>query len=79
MQPPAISLNYSVKNIRKDVRQIILYEKSQFNTLSVGLAHPNYDQVNYQLITIEYCITPFHSDALYNMVLPLLHILHLLV
>ena len=32
----AIALNYSIKNIWNDVRQIILYEKSQLNSLVWG-------------------------------------------
>ena len=35
MRPAAIALNYSVKDIRNDVRQII-YEKSQLNRLVWG-------------------------------------------
>ena len=35
-RPADIALNYSVKNIRNDVRQIILYEKSRFNSLVWG-------------------------------------------
>ena len=37
--PAAIALNYSVKNIRNDVHQLIyiyIYEKSQFNSLVWG-------------------------------------------
>ena len=36
MQPAAIALNYSVKDIRHDVRQIIYHEKSQLNRLVWG-------------------------------------------
>ena len=41
MRPAAITLNYSIKNIQNDVRQIIiyiyiLYEKSQLNRLVWG-------------------------------------------
>ena len=39
MQPAVIALNYSIKNIRNDVCQIIyiyIYEKSQFNSLVSG-------------------------------------------
>ena len=41
IQPVAIALNYSVKNIWNDIRQIIIiyiyiYEKSQFNSLVWG-------------------------------------------
>ena len=40
MQPVAISLNYNVENIWNDVRQIIMiiiiYEKSQFDSLVWG-------------------------------------------
>ena len=40
MRPAAIALNYSVENIRNDVRQkiiiIIIYEKSQFDSLVWG-------------------------------------------
>ena len=39
MQPAVIALNYSIKNIRNDVCQIIyiyIYEKSQFNSLVWG-------------------------------------------
>ena len=38
MRPTAIALNFSVKNIRNDVCQIIIYiyEKSQFNSLVWG-------------------------------------------
>ena len=43
MRPAAIALNYSVENIRNDVRQkiiiimiIILYEKSRFDSLVWG-------------------------------------------
>ena len=35
MQPAAIVLNYSVENIRNDIRQKI-YEKSQFDSLVWG-------------------------------------------
>ena len=34
--PTAIALNYSEENIRNDVRQKILYEKSQFDSLVWG-------------------------------------------
>ena len=38
MQPAATTLNYSVENIRNDVCQkIIIYEKSQFDSLVWGL------------------------------------------
>ena len=38
MRPTAISLNYSVENIRNDVCQkIIIYDKSQFNSLGIPL------------------------------------------
>ena len=37
MQPAANALNYSIKNIWNDIRQIIyIYEKSQFNSLVWG-------------------------------------------
>ena len=36
MQPGAITLNYSVENIRNDVHQKIIYEKSQFESLVWG-------------------------------------------
>ena len=41
MQPAAIALNYSVKNIRNDVRQkIIIYiRKIAIELTSVGLTH----------------------------------------
>ena len=38
MRPAPIALNYSVENIRNDVRQdiIIIYEKLQFDSLVLG-------------------------------------------
>ena len=38
MRPAPIALNYSVENIRNDVRQIIIimYEKPQFDSLVWG-------------------------------------------
>jgi len=36
MRPAVIVLNYSVENIRNDVRQKIIYEKSQFDSLVWG-------------------------------------------
>jgi len=37
MRPAAIRLDYSVENIRNDVHQKIIYEKSQFDSLVWGL------------------------------------------
>ena len=39
MRPVAIALNYSIENIRNDVRQKVLHEKFPIRLTSVGLAH----------------------------------------
>ena len=53
MRPTAIALNYSVKNIRNDVRQIIIIWKIAIQLTSVGLAHarPNHMYIPKVIIT----------------------------